>query len=174
MIKRFIISFLSLLPLLNIQAQAPVKIGIINIDAVVQSLPETKEAQAQWDAASAQYESEYNKLNTEFKRLYDDFNNIKSNELPVIKDRKTREFQEYSNKILTFEQDVQNDLNRMQKELMKPIYQKIKDAVDAVGKEGNFDIIQQYNPDQIVYYGSNVIDITPIVKEKLMPAIDDK
>ena len=101
------------------------------------------------------------------KRLYDEINNMKPDELQAIKDRKTREFTDQQQKVQQFEQQAQQDLAKMQQELMAPIFAKLKTAVEAVGREGGFSLIQDNNPQLTLYYGAPTEDITPKVKAKL-------
>ena len=65
------------------------------------------------------------------KRMYDELSNMKDDELPAIKERKTREFQDYQTKVQNFLQSADQDMQRQQQELMAPISQKIKDAVES-------------------------------------------
>ena len=50
---------------------------------------------------------------------------------------------------------------------MGPIQQKIQQAVESVGREGNYSLIQMYDPQLTLYYASPVEDITSVVKAKL-------
>ena len=49
--------------------------------------------------------------------------------------------------------------------LMQPIVQKIKDAIDAVGREGGYSLIQEKGA--VIFFAAPVDDITPAVKAKL-------
>lgn len=167
MLKKILLAVALMLPMFGASAQTTLKIGLVDTNAVIQALPDTEAAQKKVADASKKYEDEYAKLGEEMKRLYDELNNMKPDELQAIKDRKTREFQDYQMKVQTFEQNAQQDLARMQQELLAPIFQKIKDAVESVGKEGGFSLIQDYNPQQTFYYAAPVVDITPLVKTKL-------
>lgn len=155
-----------MLPMFGAQAQS-LKIGLVDTATVLQGMPDTQEAQKKVADASKKYEDEYAKLGEEMKRLYEELNNMDEKELPAIKERKIKEFQDYQAKVQNFEQSAQQDLQRMQQELLSPIFQKIKDAVESVGKEGGFGMIQDYNPQQTLYYGAPVVDVTPQVKAKL-------
>lgn len=66
-----------------------------------------------------------------------------------------------------FEQNAMQDLNKMNQELMAPIVQKIRSAIESVGKEGSYSLIQDKSPQLTIYFASPVVDITPEVKAKL-------
>ncbi|MDE6856076.1 MAG: OmpH family outer membrane protein, partial [Muribaculaceae bacterium] len=100
-------------------------------------------------------------------RLVEEYQKMAENELPAIRERKTRERSDYQVKIQQLEQTAGNDLQKMQADLMGPIQQKISQAVESVGREGNYSLIQMYDPQLTLYHAAPVEDITPIVKAKL-------
>lgn len=167
MIKKILLAVALMLPMFGASAQSTLKIGLVDTSAILQLMPETKEAQTKLAEASKKYEDEYAKLGEEMKRMYDELNNMKPDELQAIKERKTREFQDYQVKVQNFEQSAQQDLGRMQQELMAPVVQKIRDAVESVGKENGYSMIQNYEQGLTLYYAAPVVDITPQVKAKL-------
>lgn len=167
MLKKIILAVAIALPMFGASAQSTVKLGLVDTSAVLQALPDTQEAQKKVADASKKYDEEYQKLGEEMKRMYNELSQMKEDELPAIRERKTRELQDYSQKIQTFEQTAQQDLQRMQQDLLNPIFTKIKDAVESVGKEGGFSMIQDYNPQQTLYYAAPVVDVTAQVKAKL-------
>ena len=141
------------------------KIGVVNPDEVIQKMPEYTAAQNKFVETSKKYEDEFGKLQEELKRRYDDINNMPQDELDAIKERKVREFQEYQQKVQQFQQTAEQELAKVQQELMAPIEKKVQDAIHSVGQEGNFSLIQ---PAALqLYYAAPVIDITDDVKAKL-------
>ena len=166
MLKKILLAVAIALPMFGASAQT-VKIGLVDTNTIVQAMPETTEAQTKLADASKKYEDEYARLGEEMKRLYDELNNMKPDELQAIKDRKTREFTDQQQKVQQFEQQAQQDLAKMQQELMAPIFAKLKTAVEAVGREGGFSLIQDNNPQLTLYYGAPTEDITTKVKAKL-------
>ena len=161
MFKKIILAVAMMLPMFGAQAQT-LKIGLVDTNVIVQAHPDTQEAQKKLEDASKKYEEEYQKLGVEMQRMYGE---LKDDDLPAIKERKTKELQDYAAKIQAFEQNAQQDLNRMQQELMSPVIQKIRDAVDSVAKEEGFSLIQEIS--QQMYYTAPVEDITAKVKAKL-------
>lgn len=167
MIKKILLAVAMMLPMFGASAQSTLKIGLVNTNEIIQAMPETADAQKKLAENSKKYEDEYAKLQEEFKRMYDDFNNMPETELPAIKERKAKELQDYQTKIQSFLQSAEQDMQRQQAELMAPISQKIKDAVESVGKEGGYSLIENYTPDLHLFYTAPVSDITPQVKAKL-------
>ncbi|MBD5307303.1 MAG: OmpH family outer membrane protein [Bacteroides sp.] len=167
MIKKILLAVALILPMLASAQSADMKIGLVDVNTVMSLMPEFADAQAKLAEVSKKYDSEYSKLGEEMKRLYEEFSNMKEDELPAIKERKARELQDYQQKLQTFEQSAMQDLQRMQAELMSPIQAKLQQAVESVGREGHYSLIQVKEPQLVLYFSSPVEDITPQVKAKL-------
>ncbi len=60
-----------------------------------------------------------------------------------------------------------NDIQKLQQDLMMPIFQKIRTAVEAVGKEGGYSYVQEKNAQIVLYFDAPVVDLTNEVKAKL-------
>ncbi len=87
--------------------------------------------------------------------------------LDTIKERRIQEIQERQQNAEKFRATAQQDLARQQQQLSAPIFQKLNEAIASVGKEGNFSLILPKNPELTLYCGSDVTDVTPLVKAKL-------
>ncbi len=165
MIKKVLLAIALICPML-LSAQT-LTIGLVDFGSILQAMPETTAAQNQIKEVSDKYQAEYTKLGEEMNRLVEEYQKMSENELPAIKERKTRELSDYQQKIQAFEQNAMNDINKMQADLMGPIQQKIAQAVESVGREGNYSLIQMYDPQLILYRAEPVEDVTPLVKAKL-------
>lgn len=165
MYKKILLIAALLIPMLA-SAQT-VKIGLVDLNTVLASLPDTKEANDKINEAAKKYDEAYAKLGEEMKRLMDELQNMAADELPAIRDRKTRDFQEQQQKVQAFEQNATQDLQKMQQDLMTPILTKIKGAIESVSREGNYTLVMDNNPQIIQYYAAPAEDITPAVKAKL-------
>ncbi len=63
-----------------------------------------------------------------------------------------------------FEQDMVGDLQEKRAELLKPIYDSVNTAIEAVAKEGNYQFIFDQ---QVLLYGEAAADVSAAVKAKL-------
>lgn len=165
MFKKFLIVVALALPMFA-SAQT-VKLGLVNTSEILSQMKETAEAQNKINEVSKKLDNEYQLLLEEMNRKAEEFKNTADNELPAIKERKSRELSEYQQKIQTFERNAMNDLQKLQSDLMAPIMKKLTDAIQAVGMENGFTIVQDLNPQSILYYSSPAVDITSDVKKKL-------
>lgn len=167
MIKKIILALAVALPACFAANAQTLKIGIVDTAAIVQVLPDTQKAEQQVQEAQNKYGETYKALVLEYNRMGEELQKLDEKEGQATRDMKARDLQNQQQKIQQFENDVQNDLMKLQQSLLQPIYQKVKDAVESVAKEGNFTLVQSYDPQLTLYYAAPVEDITPLVKAKL-------
>lgn len=165
MFKKLLLMAALALPMLA-SAQT-VKIGLVDTNAIMAAMPETIEAQNKIQDTSNKYDEEYRKLGEEMKRMYDELSNLDESTPAAIRDRKTRDFTEYQQKIQQFEQNAMQDLQKLQNDLMAPIVQKMRTAIESVGIEGGYSLIEDNNPQIVLYHSAPTVDITNDVKTKL-------
>lgn len=144
------------------------KFGSVNVEEIITAMPEHQAAEAQINEASKKYEAEFQKLTDELNKLYTDFQAIQNDpETPeTIKERRMQEIQERGANVDKFRATAQQDLQRQSEQLMAPIQQKVFDAINAVGQEGNFAGIVPQDA-VFIYQGPDIEDVTPKVKAKL-------
>ena len=164
MIKKILLAVALAIPMF-VSAQT-VKIGIVDTNDVLQAMPETKEAQTKIANTSKEYEDQYAKLQAEYQKLVEDFQKLTDADPQTMKDRKAREISDTQQKIQTFLQNADQDLQKLQQELMAPIFTKVKNAVESVGRENSFSLIEENSP-TILYRANPVVDVTADVKAKL-------
>lgn len=162
MIKRFLAAIMIALPALGF-AQA--KFGTINTQPIIEAMPEMKEAQEALMASSNKFQEEYKNLEADITKKVQEFQALSPDTPQLMKERRQKELQELGQRAEEFRLTAERDLQRQQEQLFAPIQQKVSDAINAVGKEGGFTFIfENMVP---VYVGSDVIDVTDLVKAKL-------
>ena len=164
MIKKLLIALAVFFPMLA-SAQT-VKIGLVDVNTILAGHPDTQAAQTKIQDAQKKYDAEYQNLGQEFQRMFEEYQKG-TNDLPAIKQRKEQELQDYQNKIQQFEQSAAQDLQKMQADLMQPIIAKVQQAIESVGKEGGYTLIQNLDPQIVFYHAAPAVDITNDVKAKL-------
>ncbi len=163
MIKKFLLAVAFAIPML-VSAQT-LKIGVVDTSSIMQAMPDTKTAETKLADTSKKYESEYAKLREEYAREAEEFQKLTDADPQTTRERKAQKLAEMQEKIMAFEQTASQDLQKIQQELMAPIVTKIKSAIESVGKENGYSIIEESSA--LIYYGAPVEDITPKVKAKL-------
>lgn len=163
MMKKILLAILIAFPMLAV-AQAP-KFGIVNSQAIIEAMPEFKTAQEQVATSSKRYEDEFAKLREEAEKKYTEFQGLAADTPESIKERRIQEIQELEQKMQQFHATATQDLQRQQEALIAPIRDKVSQAIDAIGKENGMTFIfENVLPS---FTGSDVTDVTPMVKTKL-------
>lgn len=165
MIKKILLAAALALPMFA--SAQNLKIGVVEVEEIVQKLPDYTEAQNKYVETSKRYEDEFAKLREEMNRRYEELQKMPEDELQTIKERKLKDFQEYQYKIQQFEESATQELSKVQQDLLQPIYQKVNDAIQSVGQENGFSLIEAKVPSLLLYYAAPIEDVTPLVKAKL-------
>lgn len=150
----------------SIFAQAQ-KIGHINMQELVAAMPESDSAQAKLQKAAKELDNTYQQLQDEFKKKYDDYNKNAGTYSDLVRNTKETELQDMSQRMQTFQQNAQQDLQAQQQKLMKPILDKANKAISDVARENKFTYIFDSTQGIILYMGTDAIDLMPLVKKKL-------
>ena len=165
MLKKLLIAALVAAPL-SLMAQT-VKLGYVDATEIINVMPEKITAESTLKTVADKYEAEFKNLQTAFQKKVEEYQ--KADEDPAtpqaIKDRHQTELQEDYTKIQNFSQQAQHEVQKQQETLFGPIYQKVRDAIQAVGAEGGYTFI--LDPAAILYQGTGAEDIGPKVKAKL-------
>ena len=166
MIKKIVLAIALAIPFFGF---AQSKFGIVDMQAVITAMPEYTAAQTQLEEASKKIQTEFDKVRQELDKLYADYQAVvdDKNTPQTIKDSRLQQVQAGEAKVNTFSKSAQQDLARLQDQLMAPIQQKFNDAIKAIGKEGNFTFIFPEEPGLLLYTGDTVVNVTDTVKKKL-------
>lgn len=164
MFKKMILAALVAAPMM-LNAQA-IKLGALNPNQILQVMPETATAKTTLEATQQKYETQAKALQEEFNKKAGEYEQLeKSKASEAVKEAKQKELLDIQQKAETFRQTAMQDIQKQQEQLMAPIEQKLRDAIQQVGAEGGYSAIF-YN-DVLLYRGASVEDITPKVKAKL-------
>ena len=141
------------------------KFGKVNTQQIMQALPDVAKANGEMEALQKQKENDLKAMQDEFQRKADEYQKGQSTMAATMKQQKETELQTLQQKIQQAYQDGQQELQKKSNELMQPIVAKVKAAIDAVGKAGNYTFI--FEDGSAVYTGTNVVDVTKEVQAKI-------
>ena len=165
MIKKLLMALLVALPFSSM-AQ---KLGVVDLESIFTSMPESAAMQTQLQETTTKYEEEFGKLQEEVNKLYTEYQTIQEdpNTAQSIKDRRMQEIQEAMQKADQFRNTASQDIARAQEAKIAPIQSIINDAIKAVGVEGGYAIIFPLAQELLLYTGSDVTDLTKQVQSKI-------
>ena len=145
-------------------ANAQLKFGYISTQELITALPEFKRA----DTALAEYQQA---LNQQYVEMVQDFN-LRDSLLKVTPskytaaqtDIKKQELQQLYLRVQNWQETAQSLYQKKQQELMTPIYDKARKAIQDVAKENGYTFV--FNKEQLLVSQPGD-DILPLVKKKL-------
>ena len=159
--KKLVLMLMLLAPM-TMMAQ---KFGKVNTQTIMQALPDVAKANGELEALQKQKDNELKAMQDELNRKLDEYQKGQSTMNATAKQQKETELQGLNQKIQQAYQDGQQELQKKSNELMQPIIAKVRAAIDAVGKAGNYTYI--FEEGAAIYTGSNVVDVTKEVQSKI-------
>jgi len=143
------------------------KIGHINSQELLVSMPESDSAQKQVEKLAKEHETVLEGMTVEFNKKLEALNKEYSTMSDLAKASKEAELQDLQSRIQTFQQSAQEDLQKKRADLFKPIQDKALKAVSTVASENGFTYILDSGVGTVVFEGPDAQDILPLVKKKL-------
>ena len=157
-----------LLSLIAIGTIAQSKFGYVSYKEIVTALPEYSIVNAHLDDLQAKYEAEIERSEREFNQKYTDFIEEQSQFPDNIRIKRHKELQELMEKAMAFKKEINDAMREARHEMMKPLHDKVNEAVMKVCIEGNYDYI--LDMDDRTYIAINPqsgTDVTSLVKQEL-------
>lgn len=156
---------LMMLMLLAPMAAFAQKFGHINAQEVMAQMPEFIKARGEVEAAAKQYDNDLKAMQEELQRKAEEYDKTKSTMNETKQKETEQNLMTLQQKIQQAYQDGQQELQKKSSELMQPIVAKVRTAIEAVGKAGNYTYI--FEEGAAVYTGTNVVDVTKEVQAKI-------
>ena len=149
MLKKIALVMLLALPM-GVFAQN-LKFGHINAQEIITVMPEFTKAQNDIQTLEKQLTAELQRTQEEFNKKYQEFQQAiaKDSLPPNIAERRQKELQDMMQRQEQFQQDAQQQMAKAQNDAMAPIYQKLDNAIKAVGAAGNLHLRPGKNFDSI-------------------------
>ncbi len=150
-------------------AQAQQKIGHINSIEVLQAMPEFKtmqdDLQKQKDAYTKALESMYGDYEKK-QRSLQALSNDKSTPDAILESQ-IQELQDLQKRIQDFEAKVNDELQKLQQEKLKPINDKYLKAVKEVATANAYSYVLDIVSGALAFYPEGANDVTDLVMKKL-------
>lgn len=113
---------------------AQTKVAHINTQELIESMPEMKSAQAEIEKLAKTYEAEIQAAATELQNKMKQYDNEAATKTDEENASRVQEVQGMEASIRQFQGQAQQDLEKKRFDLLKPITEKAKAAIDKVAK----------------------------------------
>lgn len=146
------------------------KFGYLNSAALLQEMPEVKEAESNLEVLQKQLQAKGQQMLQSFQQKYLELErkNSQGEISPKELEAESAKLKEEETKIAQFEQDMQNQIFEKRNTLLEPILNKVNDAIKAVAEEEGYAYIFDASPGSgILLYADESTDVYDKVKAKL-------
>lgn len=147
-------------------AQAP-KFGHIDLQALIQIMPERATAEKQFTAYNKELEDALGIMQKEFQTKYMEYATKRDSLSETVRRMKEEDLNAMNERIQTYQQSAGQQLQTKQAELLKPVFDKAEKAVKDVGAEKGYIYVFDMSARTILYNSKESVDILPFVKAKL-------
>ena len=137
----------------------------------MRQLPEAQEAQRRVDELIKQWQGELQKMRDEWKTKYDEYEKRKLILTDEARAQMEKELTELDRKIADFQMQKfgpDGELYRKQAEIVKPIQDKIFNAIKEVALEEGYDFVFDKSGEILLLYANEKYDLTQKVLNKLL------
>ncbi|HHH50274.1 MAG TPA: OmpH family outer membrane protein [Saprospiraceae bacterium] len=149
----------------TIQAQ---KFGYVNSQAILAEMAEVKQARAKLEALGKQLEKKGQQMVTAFQTDYQALADKEKKGIlsPKQLQEEANKLKEREAKIGQYQQDMQRQLAEKEQTELKPILDKVNNAIKAVAKEDGYQFIFDSSTN-VILFADESSDVTAKVKAKL-------
>jgi len=164
--KLFRVMFLGIaLFVMSGMAQAQVKIAHVNTTEILDAMPEKAKAEKDLEKYYGELQSQLQTMAQEYQNKMQDYEANQATMSNLVKQSKEKEIVDLQNRIQQFQANAEQEFEGKRTELLKPILDKIQNAIDAVGKEKGCTYV--FDSSLPIYIGTDAIDLTKDVRTKL-------
>ena len=159
--KKILFAMLLALPM-SLFAQ---KVGHVNIDAVVQGMPEYAAAQTEIQNLQKQFDDELKRKEADIQAKNDAYEKEKATLSETLRTYREQDIQKAIQEYRQFAETSEQELQKTYQTKMGEMQEKIMKAVEEVGAAGGYTYI--LTAGAIAYIGAGANDITDQVKAKV-------
>lgn len=146
------------------------KIGYVDSKTILSKLPDTQDAHLKLDGLIKDWQLELSKMESDKKAKQDDYDRRKLIMTEQTRNELESEINKLSNQIddyRTKKFGTNGELFQKQNELMKPIQNKVFNAIQDVAKQEDLDFVFDRSIDNDILFAKDKYDITTLVLDKL-------
>ena len=165
--KSLIILLIFLAGVANIVNAQQLKFGHVDIQQLIQVMPETATARTTLDKTQKELEDMLGTMQTELQTMYKDFTEKSDSMSDLVRKTKYDDIQAKQQRIETFRSQSEQQLQQKQQDLLNPIIEKADKAIADVAKEQGLIYVFDTSTRVILYKSPQSVDILPLVKKKL-------
>lgn len=159
-----------LIALFTIAIAAPTfaqqKFGHIDSSALLELMPEKSAAEKELEAFAKEFESALQEMAKEYESKIQSFQANEKSMVETVRNTKMREIADLERRIQEFQQQAQEEVGKKEQEVLTPIIDKARKAIDDVASEKGYTYVFDSSLG-VLLYADDSEDIMADVKAKL-------
>lgn len=142
------------------------KVGYVNSASIIAELPDVKAADLTVEALQKQLQKKAQDMVQKFQTDYAEVQRkVENGDLsPKQQEEEGKRLETMQNELSKFEQDSYTQIQNKRNELLKPIYDKVNQAIKEVAEENGYFLLVDQG---VLLYSDPSVDATALVRKKL-------
>ncbi|UJF31079.1 OmpH family outer membrane protein [Kaistella sp. 97-N-M2] len=161
--KKLSVLFAAVMMFVTVGVANAQKVASMDYEAVLAAMPETKKMTTELDTFSKTKGDELNKQAESFQKEVQQYQADGAKMTEAQRTAKEAELQKKQQNLQQLQQTAQNDLSQRRDAAVKPIIEKLNNAVSKVAKANGYEFV--IDSTALIYKGGP--DATPLVKKEL-------
>lgn len=161
--KKLSVLFAAVMMFVTVGVANAQKVASMDYEAVLAAMPETKKMTTELDTFSKTKGDELNKQAESFQKEVQQYQADGAKMTEAQRTAKEAELQKKQQNLQQLQQTAQNDLSQRRDAAVKPIIDKLNNAVSKVAKANGYEFV--IDSTALIYKGGP--DATPLVKKEL-------
>ncbi|MGI9530806.1 OmpH family outer membrane protein [Lutimonas sp.] len=164
-----------------VQAQKPQRVAYIDMNYILENVPEYVNAQSQLDAKVKSWQKKLDVLSNEIEQMNTDLTNEKTLLTKDLISEREEDIAIKQQELSRLQQAYfgpTGDLFQMRKQLVKPVQDQVYNAIQDIAGKKRYDFVFDKSSDLILLYSNSKFDISElvlnaIVKNRKRQAVQD-
>ncbi len=142
------------------------KFGHIDSAALLELMPEKVKAEKELEAFAKEFQTALEAMGKEYETKVANFQQTEKDMIPTVRNTKVREITELERRIQEFQQQAQDEIAKKEQEVLTPIIDKARKAIDEVAVAKNYTYVFDSSVG-VLLYAKDTEDVMADVKAKL-------
>ena len=142
------------------------KMARIDFERVIATMPEIDSVEVKFEKATQDYSDLLENIQVELNNKRYDYEKNSATMSPAVKQLKEKEMQDLNARLQEFYQTAQQELAKVEAELMQPLYDRANEAITKLCKANGYVVV--FQNEQVVYLDDEAVkDITEEIRTAL-------
>jgi len=148
-------------------ANAQVKIAHVNTAEILEAMPDKERAEKDLEKYYTELQNQLQAMAREYQTKMQDYEANQATMSNLVRQSKEKEIVDLQTRIQQFQLNAEEEFEKKRAELLRPILDKIQNAINAVGREKGYTYIIDLATGAAVWVGTDAVDCSRDVRAKL-------